>query len=159
MSENQKHPLFFPVGFSVWFCAASVSFQKLVNPASNFGILQTQKQLAGKFQEVDLVFRSSKPTWVPRGTWGWVFQAERLVSQEKISRKRPSRRDYGGFALFQYFRETSVSFSLLSWKGKAKSTLLFLKRYSCNSLVFRLLLVPQGNWESPKQGITNHFWI
>lgn len=59
MSENQKHPLFFPVGFSVWFCAASVSFQKLVNPASNFGILQTQKQLAGKFQEVDLVFKAN----------------------------------------------------------------------------------------------------
>ena len=157
MSENQKHPLFFPVGFSVWFCAASVSFQKLVNPASNFGILQTQfRNSPGNFRRLTW---SSKPTWVPRGTWGWVFQAERLVRQEKISRKRPSRRDYGGFALFQYFRETSVSFSLLSWKGKAKSTLLFLKRYSCNSLIFRLLLVPQGNWESPKQGITNHFWI
>ena len=68
-------------------------------------------------------------------------QAERLVRQEKISR-RPSRRDYGGFALFQYFRESSVSFSLLSWKGKAKSTLLFLKRYSKKLFGFQTFVGP-----------------
>lgn len=86
-------------------------------------------------QEVDCVFKTNLGASREGGC-----QAERLVRQEKII-----GRDYGGFALVSLetilldFRGTSLSFSLLSWKGKAKSTL------SCNCLVFRLLMGPQLN--------------